>query len=195
MIISWSSLATFSPISDWISLPTIESDGMERTRPMAGLATIALPSPSKTMTPSAMPSRIAWFLLHLACSRARAWARSLVLSSTRWSSSRFTLRRSSRAFSRLRAESQETRAMAKKPIVAIKFGTICSAMAIRISKTLTKPATTKLAKGRNKTLDIKMGMEKTKRVRPSTTCWGSSLKAVIRINITIRRELAIQPDQ
>ncbi len=152
-----------------------------------------VPSLPKTMTPSAMLSRMAWFLLASACSRARASARSMVRSSTRRSSSRYEPRRSASAFSRLRADSHEIRATVKKPSMAGTFGTIPSLRATMVITRLLSTAMAKLAHGRSNTLAMRMGMASVNRLRPFTTCWGSSVVARAAMSNSKKRLLANQP--
>ena len=105
------------------------------------------------------------------------------------------MRKSLSANSRLRAESQETRAVTKKPNIAGKLGTMSTDEARTLIIMLLIPLKTKLVQGASKMLAMMIGMTKPNRLRPADTCSGVSLNEKIAVNRSRKRIAAARPDQ
>ncbi len=175
-------------------LSIISSSGKSSMLLTAGFASVAFHFLSKTITPSAMEFKIARLRPASIRSRSSDSARACVRSATTRSKPALISRSSLSAASRLRAESQETRARTKKPMMPnILTGRLIDAPSQAIIAPLID-ANKKLACGARIKLAIVIGMVKRNRERPRTNSSAESVKTKMIVNSRRNSNAAHLPD-
>src|SRR5512138_3017631 len=122
---------------------------------------------------------------------ASAWVRSV----TTWSRLALMARSSLSAFSTLRAESQETRAMTKNPLMAGTLGIWLVAASMSEMMMLLMLLKMKLDQEDSRMLAMMIGMTKKNRLRPDDSSCGVSLNEKITVKKTRKTAEATRPDQ